>query len=140
AFKRAFVGGPPRIEVGVTWDADAAATFANIEAADAQELEPGVKVAINDLYKGLKDNGTFAGWKFRLLAGPRTLGGAAVAGMGGTATMVNFVSGDLDRAQGPQGAATKHVLTEWAGDANGQNDFSVFTHVSAAGAGILAGN
>jgi hypothetical protein len=81
----------------------------------------------------LKAASLFTGHKYRILAGTNTIAGGLVAGNGGTVTNNNFVSGDIRLTLGWLGNGTnKRLTTDWAGNANGQDDFCVWCWVTAS--------
>jgi hypothetical protein len=92
-------------------DPDAKAYIASVEAADAQSLEAGVKVAINNFVKGCKSDSIWDAIKAScILAGARTLSGALVPLRGTAPTNYNFVSGDYNRKTGLVGnGSTKYL-------------------------------
>ena len=96
---------------GAAFDPDAATYIAAVEAADEQELEPGVKQAIDGFVTGCKADGIWDAIKAScILAGARTLNGALVPLAGDTPTNFNFVSADYDRVTGLKGdGSTKYL-------------------------------
>ena len=104
-------------------DSDAAAYVAAVEAADAASLEDGVKSAIDALFAGLKADGEWNAFGvLRVYAGPRTLAGCAVPAKGVAPTLVNFVSGDLNRETGLVGdAASKRIDSNYSNTTPAQN-------------------
>ena len=110
-------------------DSDAAAYVAAVESADAASLEDGVKSAIDALFVGLKADGEWNAFGvFRIYAGPRTLAGCAVPAKGVAPTLVNFVSGDLNRETGLVGdAASKYINQNRDNGTDGQNDRQQWT-------------
>lgn len=100
------------------------------------------KRALDTLVKGLKAESLWTGLKIRLFAGTNTIAGGLASGVGGTVTNNLFTSGDINILTGWKGnASTKYLTTDWASDANGQNDFSVGVYVTqaVAGAGFFFG-
>jgi hypothetical protein len=99
-------------------DPDASAYIANVEAADGQPLEAGVKDAINAFVVGCKaDASPFAGVSnFQaiqascIMMGARTLSGALVPFRGVAPTNFNFVAGDYSRSLGLLGNGTNKYL------------------------------
>lgn len=92
------------------FDPDAKSYIDAVEAADAQSLESGVKTAINNFIRGLKEDGEWGAIEFlRCYAGPRTLAGCAVPIKGAAPTLVNFVSGDINRKTGLIASSGKYV-------------------------------
>jgi hypothetical protein len=100
-------------------DPDASAYIANVEAADGQPLEAGVKDAINAFVVGCKaDPSPNAGVSnFQaieascLLMGARTLAGALVPLKGAAPTNFNFVAGDYSRTLGLRSNGGDKYLT-----------------------------
>lgn len=119
-----------------TLDADAVDYIRRVEIADGYPLEESVKLAINDLFVGLKaDPAPIAASNWEaiqagtalLMAGPRTLAGALVplhAGMP-TPTNVNFVSGDYNRVGGLTGKDNAILDYAFAPTGLPQNDVSL---------------
>jgi hypothetical protein len=106
-------------------DADAAAYITAVETADAQALENGVKVAIDNFVLGCKADGIWTAIKAScILAGARTLTGALVPLVGTAPTNVGglFASGDYDRKTGLKGnGSTKYLNSNRASNADPQN-------------------
>jgi hypothetical protein len=99
------------------------------------------KIALNNLVVSLKANNLWAGYYYRVLAGPNTLAGGLASGIGGTVTNVNFLAGNVNPLTGWLGdTSSKYLNTDWAGNRTGQNDFSVFCWVSTAATGSCFGN
>jgi hypothetical protein len=93
------------------FDPDALAYITAVEAADSQQLEPGVLVAINDFVVGCKADGIWDAIKAScILAGARTLAGALVPLAGTAPTNFNFVAGDYNRKTGLKGNGTTKYL------------------------------
>ena len=95
-----------------SFDADAAAYIAAVEAADTQALETATRYAINDFVIGCKQDGIWSAIKAScILAGARTLSGALVPLVGTAPTNVGpFVSGDYNRETGLVGdGSTQHL-------------------------------
>jgi hypothetical protein len=120
--------------VASSFDADAAAYIAAVEAADAQTLEPEVKTAYNDFVVGCKSDGIWNAIKAScILAGARTLTGALTPLVGTAPTNFNFVSGDYNRKTGLVGdGSTKHLDSNRNNNADPQNSKHVSTYVSSA--------
>lgn len=93
------------------YDSDALAYIVAVETADAQTLETGVKIAINNFVKGCKSDAIWDAIKAScILAGARTLSGALVPLRGTAPTNFNFVSGDYNRKTGLVGnGSTKYL-------------------------------
>lgn len=104
-------------------DPDAKAYIAAVEAADAQSLESGVKLAINNFIKGCKSDGIWEAIKSScILSGARTLSGALVPLRGTAPTNFNFVSGDYNRKTGLIGnGTTKYLNSNRNNNADPQN-------------------
>jgi hypothetical protein len=114
-------------------DSDAAAYVAAVEAADTQPLETGVKSAIDALFVGLKADGEWNAFGvLHCLAGPRTLDGLAVPMKGVAPTLVNFVSGDINRKTGLLGnLTTKYINHDRNNNSDGQNDQQVWSYLTS---------
>jgi hypothetical protein len=123
--------------VASSFDADAAAYIAAVEAADAQTLEPEVKTAYNDFVVGCKADGIWNAIKAScILAGARTLTGALTPLVGTAPTNFNFVSGDYNRKTGLVGdGSTKYLNSNRAGNADPQNSrhFAAYATTSLNG-------
>ena len=120
-------------------DPDAKAYIAAVEAADAQALESGVKVAINNFVKGCKSDAIWNAIKAScILAGARTLSGALVPLRGNAPTNFNFVSGDYNRKTGLVGnGTTKYLNSNRNVSSEPQNNFSMSVFPTTLG---TAGN
>lgn len=107
------------------FDVDALAYLAAVEAADGQELEVGVRSAVNNFVVGCKSDGIWGALKSScILAGARTLSGALVPLLGPAPTNNNLVSGDYNRKNGCLGnGANKYINTNYNSSSLGQNDF-----------------
>ena len=105
------------------YDPDALAYITAVEAADAQVLEAGVKIAINNFVKGCKSDAIWDAIKAScILAGARTLSGALVPLRGTAPTNFNFVSGDYNRKTGLIGnGTTKYLNSNRNNNADPQN-------------------
>jgi hypothetical protein len=114
-------------------DSDAAAYVTAVEAADAQQLETGVKSAIDALFVGLKADGEWNAFGvLHCLAGPRTLAGLAVPMKGAAPTLVNFVSGDINRKTGLVGdVSTKYINSNRNNNTDGQNNQQMWSYLSS---------
>ena len=85
-------------------DPDALAYLAEVERADGQALESGVRDAVIAFVTGCKADGIWSAIKAScILAGARTLTGALVPLVGAAPTNINFVSGDYNRETGLKG-------------------------------------
>jgi hypothetical protein len=129
------------------FDADAKTYIASVETADAQELEIGVKTAINNFVLGCKADGIWTALKASaILAGARTLSGALQPLTGTAPTNFNFVSGDYDRKTGLKGnGSTKYLDSNRANDADPQDSNHNAVYVTALdtvtgrGSALMAG-
>lgn len=87
--------------VGPFYDPDALSYFKAVETADGQDLEGGVKAAINTFIIGCKSDGI---WPkivaCCILAGARTVAGSLIPLRGIAPTNNNFVGGDYNRKTG----------------------------------------
>jgi hypothetical protein len=119
-----------------TYDADALAYIRAVEIADTQELEPGVRDAINAFVLGCKTDGIWTAIKAScILAGARTLAGALVPLVGTAPTNVGglFVSGDYNRETGLVGnGSTKWLNSNRNNNADPQNSNHRAAYVSTA--------
>ena len=117
------------------FDPDAATYIAAVEAADEQELEPGLKQAIDGFVTGCKADGVWDAIKAScILAGARTLNGALVPLAGDAPTNFNFVSDDYDRVTGLKGdGSTKYLDSNRATNADPQNNNHAVSFLSSAG-------
>jgi len=108
-------------------DADAAAYITAVETADAQALENGVKVAIDNFVLGCKADGIWTAIKAScILSGARTLAGALMPLVGTAPANVGglFVSGDYSRKTGLLGnGSTKYLDSNRNNNADPQNNF-----------------
>jgi hypothetical protein len=117
------------------FDTDALAYITAVETADVQELELGVKTAINNFIVGAKADGIWDAIKSSaILAGARTLNGALVPLKGTAPTNFNFVSGDYNRKTGLLGdGSTKYLNSNRNNNADPQNSKHVSIFISTAG-------
>jgi hypothetical protein len=117
-----------------SFDADAAAYIAAVEAADTQTLETNTRYAINNFVIGCKRDGIWSAIKAScILAGARTLAGALIPLAGTAPTNFNFVSGDYNRKTGLVGnGSTKYLNSNRAGNADPQNSFHASSYLSTA--------
>ena len=122
---------------GVTYDADAAAYIAAVEAADGQALETAVKDAINAFVVGCKTDGTWNAIKAScILAGARTLAGALVPLVGAAPTNVGFPAGSYNRKTGLLGNGASYYLdSNRNNNADPQNSQHMACWVSSAPVG-----
>jgi hypothetical protein len=117
-----------------SFDADAAAYIAAVEAADTQALETATRYAINDFVIGCKQDGIWSAIKAScILAGARTLTGALVPLVGPAPTNNNFVAGDYNRKTGLVGnGSTKYLDSNRNNNADLQNSKHVSAHITTA--------
>jgi hypothetical protein len=122
--------------VEYAFDSDALAYIAAVEAADSEQLEPRVRVAINDFVFGCKTDGIWSAIKAScIMAGARTLEGALVPLVGTAPTNVNFVSGDYNRKTGLVGdGSTKYLNSNRASNSDPQDNRHLSVFISAVGA------
>jgi hypothetical protein len=126
----------PRLLVPrATFDPDAAAYLAAVEAADGQALETPIKRAVDAFFRDTKAAGIFDALKACcILCGARTITGALVP-LAGTAPTAQggWSSGDYDRSTGMTGDGTSLYLdSNRAQDADPQNDGHVAVFVQSA--------
>ena len=117
------------------YDSDAQAYMTAVENADGQELESGVKEAINTFVLGCKSDGIWDAIKAScILAGARTLSGAIQPLVGTAPTNYNFVGGDYNRKTGLVGdGATKYLDSNRASNDDPEDDLHFSVYVSDAG-------
>jgi hypothetical protein len=125
-----------------SFDPDAAAYIAAVEAADTQALETNTRYAINNFVIGCKQDGIWSAIKAScILAGARTLAGALVPLVGTAPTNVGglFVSGDYNRKTGLVGdGSTKYLNSNRSNSADSQNNQHVAVYQTVLGT-IAAG-
>jgi hypothetical protein len=116
-----------------SFDADAAAYIAAVEAADTQALETATRYAINDFVIGCKQDGIWSAIKAScILAGARTLTGALIPLAGTAPTNNNFVSGDYNRKTGLVGdGSTKNLDSNRNNNVDPQNSKHLSAYVTA---------
>jgi hypothetical protein len=121
-----------------SFDPDAAAYIAAVEAADTQTLETNTRYAINDFVIGCKQDGIWTAIKAScILAGARTLAGALVPLAGTAPTSVNFAAGDYNRKTGLVGdGSTKYLDTNRNNNADPQNSQHLSVHVGTIGSSL----
>jgi hypothetical protein len=124
-----------------SFDPDAAAYIAAVEAADTQALETNTRYAINDFVIGCKQDGTWSAIKAScILAGARTLAGALVTLVGTAPTNVNFVSGDYDRKTGLlTNGTTKYLNSNRNNDLDPQNSRHLAVYTTNNTIGVIGG-
>ena len=122
------------IVADANFDSDAAFYINNVEVADTQSLEIGVRNAINSFVFGCKQDGIWDSIKAScILAGARTLTGALVPLVGTAPTNNNFVSGDYDRETGLVGnGSTKYLNSNRNNNADPQDDKHMSVYLGAA--------
>lgn len=110
-------------------DPDALAYLSEVERADGQALESGVRDAVIAFVTGCKTDGIWTAIKAScILAGARTLSGALVPLVGTAPTNFNFVAGDYNRETGLKGdASTKYLDSNRNNNADPQDS----RHLSA---------
>ena len=117
------------------YDPDAAAYIANVEAADGQSLEQGVKDAITGFVVDCKITGIWnAIQSCCLLCGARTLNGALVPLKGPAPTNFNslFTNNDYNRETGLKGnGSSKFLNTNFAASSLPQDNFHFSLHISS---------
>jgi hypothetical protein len=113
-------------------DPDALAYLAEVERADGQALESGVRDAVIAFVTGCKADGIWNAIKAScILAGARTLTGALVPLVGTAPTNVNFVSGDYNRETGLVGdGSTKYLDSNRNNNADPQNNHHMAVQIS----------
>jgi hypothetical protein len=114
-------------------DPDALAYLAEVERADGQALESGVRDAVIAFVVGCKADGIWNAIKAScILAGARTLSGALIPLVGTTPTNNNFVSGDYNRKTGLVGnGTTKYLNSNRNNNNDPQNSFHLSVYVDA---------
>ena len=119
---------------GPSFDTDAAAYIAAVEAADGQALEAATQTAINTFVVGCKADGNWNAIKAScILAGARTLSGALVPLAGPAPTNNNFVSADYNRVTGLIGnGATKYLNSNRLNSSDPQNSKHICVYATAA--------
>jgi len=107
-------------------DEDARRYVIAVQTLDAEKLENSVKIAINELVIGLKNDGLWNSIKDScLFVGPRTLG-AALTPLAGTApTNYGFIQSDYDRKLGIKCADYKVLKTNTNGSSYPKDNIHV---------------
>jgi hypothetical protein len=137
-----------------SFDADAAAYIAAVEAADTQTLETNTRYAINNFVIGCKQDGIWTAIKAScILAGARTLTGALVPLAGTAPALLGTEAGwNYARKTGLQGNGTNNAIdTNQLNNAQPQNSKHValrfgstggagITYWSSSGVGATSGN
>jgi hypothetical protein len=116
-------------------DPDALAYLAEVERADGQALESGVRDAVIAFVVGCKTDGIWSAIKAScILAGARTLAGALVPLVGTAPTNVNFVSGDYERKTGLLGnGSNKYLNSNRVNNSDPQDNNHNSIYASVAG-------
>jgi hypothetical protein len=110
AVQRIYLGAN-QVWSAASYDPDAAAYIAAVEAADGAELEADVKLAFDAFVVGCKADGIWTPLKAScIMAGARSLAGALVPLVGPAPTNNNFVAGDYDRKTGLVGNGSNKYL------------------------------
>jgi len=125
-------------------DPDASAYIANVEAADGQPLEAGVRAAINEFVIGCKaDPSPNAGVSnFQaieascLLMGARTLAGSLIPLKGAAPTNVGFIESQYSRTTGLEGDRSAYLNSNRNNNADPQDNNHNALYISSIGAGI----
>ena len=117
-----------------SFDHDAAAYIAAVEAADTQALETNTRYAINNFVIGCKQDGIWSAIKAScILAGARTLTGALVPLTGTAPTNFNFVSGDYNRKTGLVGnGSTKYLNSNRSNSVDPQDSKHISLYFTTA--------
>jgi hypothetical protein len=118
-----------------TYDPDALAYIRAVEIADTQELEPGVRTAINDFVIGCKTDNIWSALKATcILAGARTLAGALVPLVGAAPTNFNFAAEDYNRKTGlPGDGSTKYLNSNRNNNSDPQDNKHLAVYVTDIG-------
>lgn len=119
------------------YDADALRYLRAVEAADKSRLELGVRLAVNALVVGCKNDGIWNAIKAScILIGARTLSGILVPLTGVAPTNFNFVSGDYNRRTGLIGnQLTKYLSTNRLPLEDALNSYHMAVWISSAVSG-----
>ncbi len=117
------------------YDPDAAAYIANVEAADGQSLEQGIKEAITGFVIDCKTAGIWSAIQSCcLLCGARTLSGALVPLKGPAPTNFNslFTNNDYNRETGLKGnGSSKYLNTNFNATSLPQDNFHFSLYISS---------
>lgn len=117
------------------YDPDAASYIANVEAADGQSLEQGIKEAITGFVIDCKTAGIWSAIQSCcLLCGARTLNGALVPLKGPAPTNFNslFTNSDYNRETGLKGnGSSKYLNTNFAASSLPQDNFHFSLYISS---------
>ena len=107
----------------ISLDPDALLYINNIETADGQQLEDGVRSAIDNFVVGCKADGIWNSLvSCCILAGARTLNGALIPLVGSAPSNINFVAGDYSRT-GLIGGTSKYLNSNVFDNSISQDDF-----------------
>jgi hypothetical protein len=113
-------------------DPDALAYLAEVEQADGQALESGVRDAVIAFVTGCKADGIWPAIKAScILAGARTRLGALTPLVGTAPTSFNFVDGDYNRKTGLVGNGSTKYLTQSESSSRLQNSAHQAIYLSA---------
>jgi len=120
-------------------DADARTYVLAVNSADGQPLEKPVVEAIDAFVLGCKSDGIWDAIKAScILAGARTLSGALTPLKGAAPQNNNFTDTDYNRETGLVGdGSTTYLDSNRAGNADGQDDCSLWAYVTENPAGSL---
>ncbi|QTP86364.1 hypothetical protein SSRP02_p008 [Synechococcus phage S-SRP02] len=124
-------------------DPDALAYLAEVERADGQALESGVRDAVIAFVAGCKADGIWNAIKAScILAGARTLNGALVPLVGTAPANVGpFVSGDYNRKTGLVGnGSTKYLNSNRANNSDPQNNRHMSVYAQSGYEAVTANN
>ena len=130
-----------KLGFGVTFDPDAEAYIAAVEAEAGQELSAGLREAYNGLFEREKAAGRWDAIKSMiLLCGAPSLPSAMTPAKGAAMTAVNFVSDDYDPLTGLDGdGTTKFINSNRANDDDPQNSMSLWVLMAGYPTGGVAG-
>jgi hypothetical protein len=107
-------------------DEDARRYVIAVQTLDAEKLENSVKIAINELVIGLKNDGLWNSIKDScLFVGPRTLGAALTPLAGTTPTNYGFIQSDYNRKLGIKCADNKVLKTNTNGSSYPKDNIHV---------------
>ncbi len=121
---------------GVSLDPAAAAYIAAVEQADTQALEPLVRKAYDDFFRGIRADGILAKMGVMRLPGARTLTGHLINAVNPATSYSSFVfsSGDYNRVTGLLGNGTdKYLDCNRSNNADPQDDQSMWAYQTAIG-------
>lgn len=121
------------------YDTDASDYIQRVEAADGQQLELPVRLALDAFIRACKADGIWNAIKAScILAGARTLSGALIPLVGTAPTNFNFVAADYNRKTGLLGNGSTKYLSTGIGFAtiNALSFIHASCFVNAAAAGF----